>query len=106
MIQASHHFDIPLFGDDFHQKFRKTCTALNFKEYKNYKKEIKQGSIFQAIHLIKLEREPSPPDSLLPHIDLTGVIKGLGACRRNNNQQGTNRKKNKYTNATFKHDNP
>ena len=51
MIQTSHHFDIPLFGDDFHQKLRKTCTTPNFKEYKNCEMAIMQGSIFQARHL-------------------------------------------------------
>ena len=95
MIQTSHHFDIPLFGDDFHQKLRKTCTTPNFKEYKNYEKAIKQGSIFQARHLIKLEREPSQLESLLLHIDLTGVIKGLGhAATTTINKERIERKTN------------
>ena len=84
-----------MFGEDFHQKFRKTCTTPDFKEYKNYKKAIKQGSILQARHLIKLEREPSPPDSLLLHIDLTGVIKGLGhAAASTSNKKRIERKTN------------
>ena len=95
MIQASHHFDIPLFGDDFHQKFRKICTTPNSTEYKYYEKVIKQGSIFQARHLIKLEREPSPPDSLLLHIGLAGVIKGLGhAAATTINKERIERKTN------------
>ena len=87
--------DLPLFGKDFHQKFRTTCTTPNFKEYKNYEKAIKQGSVLQARHLIKLEREPSPPDSLLLHIDLTGVIKGLGhAVTTTSNKARIERKTN------------
>ena len=84
-----------MFGADFHQKFRKTCITPNFKEYKNYEKAIKQGSILQARHLIKLEQEPSPPDSLLLHIDLTGVIKGLGhAAASISNKERIERKTN------------
>ncbi|MDA7436299.1 hypothetical protein N8654_01290 [Synechococcus sp. AH-601-B19] len=87
--------DLPLFGIDFHPKFRKTCITPNFKEYKNYEKAIKQGSIFQARHLIKLEGEASPPDSLLLHIDLTGVIKGLGhAAASISNKERIERKTN------------
>ena len=84
-----------MFGIDFHPKFRKTCITPNFKEYKNYEKAIKQGSILQARHLIKLEQEPSPPDSILLHIDFAGVIKGLGhAAASISNKERIERKTN------------
>ena len=38
----------------------------------------KYGSIFQARHIARLERDSSPPDTLLLHIDLKGVVKRLG----------------------------
>ncbi len=38
----------------------------------------KYGSIFQARHIARLERDPLPPDTLLLHIDLQGVVKRLG----------------------------
>ena len=46
----------------------------------------KYGSIFQARHIARLERDSSPPDTLLLHIDLKGVVKRLGyeaATQRN-----------------------
>ncbi len=70
--------NLPLFGEDFHQKFRKTCTSPNFDEYKGYSDAKKYGSIFQARHITRLEPDPSPPDTLLLHIDLKGVVKRLG----------------------------
>ncbi len=70
--------DIPLFGDDFHQKFLTTCRSPNFEELKKYSEARQHGSIFQARHLSNLARDPSPPDSLLLHVDLKGVVRVLG----------------------------
>ena len=78
IIRTSHLLNLPLFGNDFHQKFRETCTSPNFDEYKGYTDAKKYGSIFQARHLTRLEQDPSPPDTLLLHIDLKGVAKRLG----------------------------
>ena len=78
IIRTSHLLNLPLFGDDFHQKFRETCTSPNFDEYKGYSDAKKYGSIFQARHIARLERDSSPPDTLLLHIDLKGVVKRLG----------------------------
>ena len=78
IIRTSHLLNLPLFGDDFHQKFRETCTSPNFDEYKCYSDAKKFGSIFQARHIARLERDSSPPDTLLLHIDLKGVVKRLG----------------------------
>jgi hypothetical protein len=78
IIRTSHLLNLPLFGNDFHQKFRETCTSPNFDEYKGYTDAKKYGSIFQARHLTRLEQDSSPPDTLLLHIDLKGVVKRLG----------------------------
>ena len=78
IIRSAYLLDLPLFGSDFHHKFRKTCTTPNFDECKGYSDAIKYGSIFQARHLTRLELDPSPPETLLIHIDLKGVVKRLG----------------------------
>ena len=77
IIRSAYQFDIPLFGDEFHEKFLTTCKSPNFVEYDKYSDAKQGGSIFQARHLTNLKRETSPPKSLLLHIDLKGVIKGL-----------------------------
>ena len=91
IIRSSYLLDIPLFGEDFHSKFRKTCTSPNYEEIKSYSDAKKLGSIFQARHLRSLARDPSPPDSLLLHIDLRGVVNQLGyaAARRSHREQIT-----------------
>ena len=78
IIRSAYLLDIPLFGDDFHQKFLTTCRSPNFEELKKYSEARQYGSIFQARHLTNLERDPSPPDSLLLHVDLKGVVRVLG----------------------------
>ena len=59
-------------------KFLSTCRSPGFVEYDSYSDAIQYGSIFQARHLKNLRREPSPPNCLLLHIDLKGVIEFLG----------------------------
>jgi ABC-type methionine transport system ATPase subunit len=59
IIRTSHLLNLPLFGNDFHQKFRETCTSPNFDEYKGYTDAKKYGSIFQARHLTRLEQDRS-----------------------------------------------
>jgi len=91
IIRSSYLLDIRLFGEDFHSKFQKTCKSPNYEEIKNYSDARKLGSIFQARHLRSLARDPSPPNSLLLHIDLRGVVNQLGyaAARRSHREQIT-----------------
>ena len=86
IIRSAYLLDIPLFGDDYHKKFLTTCRTQNFEELKKYSEARQYGSIFQARHLTNLERDPSPPNSLLLHVDLKGVVRVLGhtaASKRN-----------------------
>lgn len=84
IIRSAYLLDIPLFGEDFHQKFLTTCRSPNFEELKKYSEAREHGSIFQARHLTNLERDPSPPDSLLLHVDLKGVVRLLGHTAASN----------------------
>lgn len=78
IVRSAYQLDIPLFGEEFHQQFLSTCRSPGFVEYDSYSDAIQYGSIFQARHLKNLRREPSPPNCLLLHIDLKGVIEFLG----------------------------
>ena len=78
IVRSAYQLDIPLFGEEFHQQLLSTCRSPGFVEYDSYSDAIQYGSIFQARHLKNLRREPSPPNCLLLHIDLKGVIKFIG----------------------------
>ena len=77
IIRSAYQLDIPLFGEEFHEKFLTTCKSPKYVEYDKYSDAKQFGSIFQARHLKNLKRDPSPPKCLLLHIDLKGVIKWL-----------------------------
>ena len=87
VIKSAYILDIPIFGDDFHEKFLTTCRSPGFEEYEKYTDAKKYGSIFQARHLINLKKDPSPPDSLLLHVDLKGVVKTLGYATADQDKQ-------------------
>ena len=87
VIKSAYILDIPIFGNDFHEKFLTTCRSPGFEEYEKYTDAKKYGSIFQARHLINLKKDPSPPDSLLLHVDLKGVVKTLGHATADQDKQ-------------------
>ena len=36
VIKSAYTLDIPIFGDDFHEKFLTTCRSPGFEEYEKY----------------------------------------------------------------------
>ena len=87
VIKSAYIFDIPIFGNDFHEKFLTTCRSPGYEEYEKYADVKTYGSIFQTRHLINLKKDPSPPDSLLLHVDLKGVVKTLGHATADQDKQ-------------------
>ena len=81
--------DLPLFGEDFHAKFRETSRSPDYQEYDDFTDVIKHQSIFQARHIHQLLKTASPPPCLLLHIDLKHVVHTLGyrAARKNDQKK-------------------
>ena len=78
IIRSAYQFNIHLFGKEFHNQFLQTSKCPDHQEYDDYKDALSHGSIFQARHLHELAQDPSPPDTLLLHVDIHHVVQRLG----------------------------
>ena len=85
IIRSAYQFNLQLFGKEFHKQFLKTSKSPGHKEYDDYKDALAYKSIFQARHLHDLGQEPSPPDTLLLHVDIHHVVQRLGYSIMNDN---------------------
>ena len=56
IIRTSHLLNLPLFGDDFHKNFEKPAQVQILMNTKAILMQ-KYGSIFQARHIARLERD-------------------------------------------------
>ena len=69
--------DLPLFGLEFDECLKLSCKDKTFKEYNDYKKARRKKSFFQAHHVSLLGQEASLPQSVLLHVDLYQVLRGI-----------------------------
>ena len=78
IVRTSHELDIPLFGNEYHQRFRDTSRSSSHEENDNYDEAIKTSANFQGKHIRKLAKEQHPPKNILIQLDLKHVVHRLG----------------------------
>ena len=87
IIRSAYQLNLQLFGKEFHKQFLKTSKNPDHKEYDDYKDALAHESIFQARHLHELAQAPSPPDTLLLHVDIHHIVQRLGYSVMNDNEK-------------------
>ena len=78
LLRAAFRDGLQLFGSEFDECLRSSCQGETFREYNAYEKAWRRKSIFQAHHVSLLEQEASLPQSVLLHVDLYQVLRGIG----------------------------
>lgn len=78
IVKISHDFDIKLFGEKYHQKFRETSITPPHDENDIYDEAIKRGANFQGKHIHRLAKEKFPPKNTLIQLDLKHLVHRLG----------------------------
>ena len=78
IVKHSHALDVKLYGQKFHEEFKKTRSGSPHQEYDNYIEALKNGSTFEGRHINNLKNEKDPPKTILMHVDLKLLIGALG----------------------------
>ena len=79
VIKTAVQADLALFGDDLRAEFRGSVSDRSGREYNDYSLALERQSCFQASHVKRLSRESTLPSSLLLHIDLYQILRGIDA---------------------------
>ena len=79
VIKTAVRSDLPLFGEEFRAAFHGSVSDRSGSEVDDYSLALKQHSCFQASHVKRLSRESTLPPSLLLHLDLYQILRGIDA---------------------------
>ena len=77
LLRVSFRDGLPLFGSEFNECLKSSCKHKTFKEYVDYKTAWRRKSLFQTGHVKLLGQEASLPQSVLLHVDLYQVLRGI-----------------------------
>ena len=79
MIKTAVRADLPLFGEELRAAFHGSVSDRSGCEVDDYSVALKQHSCFQASHVKRLSRESTLPKTLLLHLDLYQILRGIDA---------------------------
>lgn len=79
MIKTAVRADLPLFGEELRAAFHGSVSDRSGCEVDDYSLALKQHSCFQASHVKRLSRESTLPKTLLLHLDLYQILRGIDA---------------------------
>ena len=78
IIKCCHALDVKIFGEDFHEDFKKTISSYPHREFEHFTDAIANGATFEGRHINDLNSEKYPPKHILMHVDLKLLITTLG----------------------------
>ncbi|WP_250398502.1 hypothetical protein [Synechococcus sp. MU1648] len=78
IIKHSHTLDVNLYGQKFHEDFKKTRSGIPHQEYDDYIEAIKNGSTFEGRFINNLNNQKQLSKHILMHIDLKLLTAILG----------------------------
>ncbi len=78
IVKHSHALDVKLYGQKFHEEFKKTRSGSPHQEYDNYIEAIENGSTFEGRFINNLNNQKQLSKHILMHIDLKLLTAILG----------------------------
>lgn len=75
MLQEAYKRDIPLFGVEHHDDFRRTKISDNPAEHRQFSDVLTKGNYFLAIHIPQIRRCQNLPESIVIHMDMITTLR-------------------------------
>lgn len=77
ILRAAYQQNLPLFGAEEAETFASTNRDPSGMEFDDFSEALSRQSFFQASHLKRLNREADLPASVLMHLDLYQILRGI-----------------------------